>query len=89
MRYIKYRLDHGSQVGNSNSEEFPFYTGKNPEGIASGVFAMHRDAYGNLPSACVPRGGQESFFLPDCYLFTHLSVLAGFTRNRLISSAMM
>lgn len=31
-RYINYRLDYGSQVGNSNSEEFPFYTSKNPEG---------------------------------------------------------
>lgn len=89
MRYIDYRLDHGSQVGNSNSEEFPFYTSKNPAGIAFGVFAMRRNAYGSLPSACIPCGGQENFFLPDCYLFTHLSVLAGFTRNRLINSAMM
>lgn len=39
MRYIGYRLDHGSQVGNSNSEEFPFYTSKNPEGLTSGVLA--------------------------------------------------
>lgn len=41
MHYIEYRLDLGSQVGNSNSEEFPFYTSKNPEGRTSGVFAMH------------------------------------------------
>lgn len=40
MHYIDYRLDIGSQVGNSNSEEFPFYTSKNPEGRTSGVFAM-------------------------------------------------
>lgn len=39
-RYISYRLDHGSQVGNSNSEEFPFYTSKSPEGQTSGVFAV-------------------------------------------------
>ncbi len=39
VQYSKYRLDHGSQVCNSNSEEFPFYTSKNPEGQASGVFA--------------------------------------------------
>lgn len=41
MHYIKYRLDLGSQVGNSNSEEFPFYTSKNPGGRTSGVFAVY------------------------------------------------
>lgn len=41
MHYIKYRLDFGSQVGNSNSEEFPFYTSKNPGGRTSGVFAVY------------------------------------------------
>lgn len=37
-RYISYRLDHGSQVGNSNSEEFPFYTAKTPKANTFGVF---------------------------------------------------
>lgn len=41
MHYIEYRLDLGSQVGNSNSEEFPFYTSKNPEGRTSGLFAVY------------------------------------------------
>ncbi len=44
-RYIDYRLDLGSQVGNSNSEEFPFYTSKNPEGRTSGVFAVYLCTY--------------------------------------------
>ena len=65
MRYIDYRLDHGSQVGNSNSEEFPFYTSKNPGGMAFGVLAVCGDAYDILLSTSVQRNGQEITFLPD------------------------
>lgn len=66
MRYIVYRLDHGSQVGNSNSEEFPFYTSKNPEGKASGVFAVHENAYAIYNNIrCAQRAGS---FLPARFL---------------------
>lgn len=40
VQYSKYRLDHGSQVCNSNSEEFPFYTAKTPKVLSFGVFAV-------------------------------------------------
>ena len=62
MHYIEYRLDLGSQVGNSNSEEFPFYTSKTPGGSTFGGLAMRRYVYGSLPSARVPRRRAGNFF---------------------------
>lgn len=78
-------LMFGSQVGNSNSEEFPFYTSKNPEGRTSGVFAVQ--SKGRMWQFAFDM--RPAFFLPDCYLLTYLSVFAGFTRKRLISSAII
>lgn len=103
MNYINYRLDFGSQVGNSNSEEFPFYTSKNPEGKPPGFLLVHS----LMSSLTNPR------FRAPCpisstfarysrrkinvsfgaayfsYAAYIFSVFAGFTTNRLINSAIM